>query len=390
MNMQQIARGWFVYTMTSSALDLAWVVLSFMAPQACFSLWGGVVADRFRKRRVLMAAQFANCAATLAMATVILSGRATFWDFIWFGAFNGAVLAFSMPARHAFVPELVPRRLILTAMALNTAGMNFARILGPALAGFLIARIAGGDTTSALGVGIVYCAIAALYFIAAATVSFVSQPGTPPAREVTSPVADLIEGLRYVRGNPPVLGLILLSIVPFLFGMPVNTLLPAFNEDVLGGTAEDLGLLLSGMGFGAIAGSLMLAAAGDLRRKGIWLIAASMGWAAATGALGFASTMAFTVMAVAAFGWLSSWTMALNRGLLQTHADMRMRGRVMSIDMMSHGLMPLGAIPVGMIADHFGVATALMTSGVLFLVCVGALAASAPAVRRIQSGFATA
>ena len=390
MNMQQIARGWFVYTMTSSAIDLAWVVLSFMAPQACFSLWGGVVADRFRKRRVLMAAQLANCAATLAMATVIITGRAAFWDFIWFGAFNGTVLAFSMPARHAFVPELVPRRLIFTAMALNTAGMNFARILGPALAGFLIAWIASGDTASALGVGIVYYAIAALYFMAAATVSFVSQPGAPHPREISSPLADLTEGLRYVRGNPPVLGLILLSIVPFLFGMPVNTLLPAFNQDVLGGGAEDLGLLLSGMGFGAIAGSLMLAAAGDLRRKGVWLIAASAGWAAATVALGFTSTMTLTVVAVAVFGWLSSWTMALNRGLLQSHADMRMRGRVMSIDMMSHGLMPLGAIPIGVIADAYGVAIALLASGVLFAVCVGALAASSPAVRRIDSGFAEA
>lgn len=390
MNMQQIARGWFVYTMTASAIDLAWVVLSFMAPQACFSLWGGVVADRFRKRRVLMAAQLANCAATLAMATIIVTGRATFWHFIWFGVFNGTVLAFSMPARHAFVPELVPRRLIFTAMALNTAGMNFARILGPALAGFLIARIASGDTTSALGVGVVYYAIAALYFMAAATVSFVSQPGAPHPRELSSPLADLTAGLRYVRGNPPVLGLILLSIVPFLFGMPVNTLLPAFNQDVLGGGAEDLGLLLSGMGLGAIAGSLMLAAAGDLRRKGIWLIAASVGWAAATAALGFTSTMTFTVVAVAVFGWLSSWTMALNRGLLQSHADMRMRGRVMSIDMMSHGLMPLGAIPIGIIADACGVAIALMASGVLFAVCVGALAASSPAVRRIDSGFAEA
>ena len=388
MNMQIIARGWLVYAMTESATDLALVTLSFMAPQVFLSLWGGVVADRFFKRRILIIAQLSNSLATVAMAAIIISGKVTFADFIWFGLFNGSVLAFSMPARHAFVPDLVPRRLIFTAMALNTAGMNLARVLGPVIAGFVIAWAAAGDTTSARGVGIVYCLIAALYFISAATVFFVQSRGAPRHGSGASPLADMKAGIAYVRAHPPVKGLILLSIVPFLFGMPMNTLLPAFNQDILGGGADDLGLLVSAMGVGAIVGSVTLAAAGELRRKRTALLALSAGWALSVAALGVAGGMAWAMIAVAAFGWTSSSTMALNRGLLQTQTTYTMRGRVMSIDMMCHGLMPLGAIPIGLIADGFGVAAALVASGALFALAVAGLARFSFAVQRIGAAAA--
>ena len=112
MNMQMIARGWLIYTLTSSALDLAWVTLSFMIPTVALSLFGGVLADRVQKRGIVALAQTLNCAATVIMAAIILMDRVSFWDFIWFGLFNGSVLALSMPARQAYVPEIVPERLI--------------------------------------------------------------------------------------------------------------------------------------------------------------------------------------------------------------------------------------------------------------------------------------
>ena len=164
MNMQIIARGWLVYALTSSATDLAWVTLSFMLPSVVFSLYGGVLADRLPKRGVIIIAQSMNCVATLLMALIIFRGEVSFWDFIWFGFFNGSVLALSMPARQAFVPELIPEKLIFTAMALNTTGWNLSRIIGPAFAGLLIAFLADGDKASTYGVGIVYLVIAFLYF----------------------------------------------------------------------------------------------------------------------------------------------------------------------------------------------------------------------------------
>lgn len=102
MNMQIIARGWLVYTLTSSAMDLAWVTLSFMLPQVALSLWGGVVADRMPKKRIIVLAQTLNCAATVVLGLIIITGHVSFWDFIWFGFFNGSILALSMPARQAF------------------------------------------------------------------------------------------------------------------------------------------------------------------------------------------------------------------------------------------------------------------------------------------------
>ncbi len=386
MNMQIVARGWLVYTLTASAMDLAWVTLSFMVPQVAFSLWGGVVADRLPKRRIITLAQALNCAAVVVMALIILGDRVTFWDFIWFGFFNGTVLALSMPARQAFVPELIPDRLIFTAMALNTTGWNLSRILGPALAGFLIAWVAAGDTSSTYGVGIVYLMIAVLYFLSAATMLLVKQAGRIKEPDDKSPLTDMLDGLRYVRANPPVLGLILLSIVPFLFGMPLNTLLPAFNEDILGGGPDDLGLLMSSMGVGAILGSLMLASMGGLRNKGVWLISTCVGWGVFTAAFGSAQVVWLAVVLVAAIGWLSAWNMSLNRGMLQVQVDSVMRGRIMSIDMMSHGLMPLGVIPISFIAERYSVAVALETAGVVFVLVVLGLALFTTSVRRVDEG----
>ena len=385
MNMQQVARGWLVYTLTSSAMDLAWVTLSFMLPMALFSLWGGVIADRLPKRRVIIGAQSLNGAATVALGAVIFTGNVTFWDFIWFGALNGTVLSLSMPARQAFVPELIPERLIFSGMSLTTTSWNISRIVGPAFAGFLIAWVAAGDTTSAEGVGIVYFIMAALYLASALTTVLISVPGNVRERDGKGPLEDIADGMRYVRANRPIFALIMLSVAPFLFAMPVNALLPAFNEDILGGGPDDLGLLMSVMGGGAILGSLTMASMGGLRNKGRWLVATCVVWGVSTLLIGLSQTVLLASAAVAAFGWLSAWNMSLNRGLLQLRVSDRMRGRVMSIDMMSHGLMPLGVIPIGFIAERYDVAIALVCAGLAFVVAIAALGLLSSSVRTVDA-----
>ena len=385
MNMQMLARGWLVYDLTDSALDLAWVMMSFTVPQILLSLWGGVAADRWPRRGILVAGQLLNAVATLAMALIILAEAVTFWHFIWFGAFNGGVLAVSIPARNAYMADLVAPRPFITAMALSTSGMNLARILAPMVGGLLIAVLAAGDTTSYFGVGVVYLVIVGLYFAAAGATYLVSATG--PVRVGSADgrqLDDMIEGVRYVFANPPVLALLLLSVVPFLFGWTLNTLIPAFNKDVLGGGPDDLGFLLSAMGVGAIVGSLMLAAAGDFRRKGAWVIGTCFAWAAAVVAFAASDTFLLAAAAVAAYGWLSSVNMALNRGLVSTVVEPHMRGRVLSVDMMAHGLMPLGIIPISLIAEAAGIAVALAASGLAFALAIGAVLVASPAVRRLD------
>ena len=150
-------------------------------------------------------------------------------------------------------------------MCIRDRSWNLSRILGPALAGFLIAIFADGDTSSTFGVGLVYFLLSGLYMISAVTVLFLKHEGKPVPGNRLSPLAETREGLIYVLNSPVVGGLILLSILPFLFGLTINTLLPAFSTDVLGGGPDDLGLLMTGMGAGAIIGSLALAKMGSIR-----------------------------------------------------------------------------------------------------------------------------
>ncbi len=370
MNMQMIARGWLIYSLTASALDLAWVTISFMFPSVLFSLYGGVLADRFPKRRLVVIAQTLNCLATLVMAAIIFANKATLWDFICFGFFNGTVLALSMPARQAFIPELIPQPLIFTAMALNNTGWNLSRLIGPAFAGGLIAWIADGNEQSAFGVGIVYLVIASLYLVSALTTLLVSVPGSPESASRSGTLSEMRQGFDYAFSHPRVLGLLVLSIIPFLFGMPINTLLPAFNQDILGGHADTLGFLISSMGGGAIVGSVLMAAMGGLRNKGRWLVISALGWGLLTVVFGLSENMLVAVLVMALVGLLSSWNMSLNRGLLQHEVASGMRGRIMSIDMMSHGLMPLGLLPISWIAQSHGVDVALMVSGLAFVLLI--------------------
>ena len=385
MNMQIVARGWLVYDLTASPLDLAWVTLSFMLPQVAFALWGGVLADRFPKRRIIATAQGLNFVATSVMAYVIITGAVTFWDFIWIGMFNGTVLALSMPARQAFVPELVGEKLVINAIALNTASWNLSRILGPTVAGAIIAVVAAGNTTSTFGVGIVYWIIAALYLTASVTTAGVGISGVRRGRHAgQSPFSDIAEGMRYVWGTKPVRGLILLALAPFLFGMPINTLLPAFSHDILHGGPDDLGLLLGCMGGGAIAGALMLARIGTVERKRVWLVGTCSVWGAMMGVFASTRSLVFAGGVIAAIGWLSAWNMALNGGQLQTIAEPAMRGRIMSINLMSQGLMPLGILPISYLAQVASVPIALGTAGVALL-CTALLLSRLEAVRSIDS-----
>jgi MFS family permease len=385
MNMQIVARGWLVYDLTSSPLDLGWVTLSFTLPQILFSLWGGVIADRLPKRTLILTGQSLNFVATSILAVIVFTDKVTFWDFIWFGAFNGTVLALSMPARQAFVPELVGDRRVFNAMALNTTSWNLARVLGPTLAGGLIAVVAAGNTSSTYGVGIVFFMIAALYFIAATTSLMVRKPGdVHEDKAIQGPLADIAEGFRYVLAHPPVFGLIMLSIVPFVFGMPINTLLPAFTEDVLGGGPDDLGVMLGTMGVGAIVGSLMLARLGDLKHKGTWLIGTCVAWGLLMAAFANTQWLSVAAMLIAMVGWASAWNMALNRGLLQMIVSPEMRGRILSIDMMSHGLMPLGILPIAYVAETVSIPAALMMAGAIFVVTM-LLMPLLPSVRAINS-----
>jgi MFS family permease len=387
MNMQLVAQGWLVYEMTSSALNLTWVTLAFMLPQVIFSPIGGVLADRIKKKPVIGWAPFANGIATLVMAYVVISGNVTFNDFIWVGLFNGTIMALSIPARTAFIPEIVGERLMFNAMAFNTAAWNLSRILGPALAGFMIAIFAAGDTSSAYGVGLVYVVLSILYFISAVTVLLITHKGKPTHRTEKSPLNDLYDGVQYVFSSPIVGGLILLSIFPFLFGLSINTFLPAFNRDVLFGGADDLGFLMTSMGVGAIVGSLLLAKLGNVRHKGYWVLVTNALWGLGVASFAITESYTYSLLTIAVVGFASAVNMSMNRSLIQLQVKQSMRGRVMSIDMMSHGLMPLGLVPIGYIVDQVSIQAGLATSGLILFAITVISSFLMPKIRAINTGY---
>ena len=388
MQMETVARGWLIYDMTGSPLDLTWVMLAYMLPVLVFSLAGGVMADRMRKKSIMVTSQMLNGVATVVLAYIIYSGDVTFAHFIYFGLFNGTVMSLGMPARSAVIPELVGEGSIVNAMALQSATYTLSRILGPVVAGGLIAYFAAGDTSSTLGVGVVFYVIAVLYIGCALATSLLHYTGSPSSGQTSGMIADVIEGFRYLRRERIIVGLLIMGFLPMTFGYNVMFLLPVFNVDVLGGGPDDLSFLVSAMGVGALVGSLVLARLGDIGNKGRVLFVSAYFWAAFL--LGFAiSGTLWSAMVFGTFAGLFGTAMgSLNMSVVQLASRPEIRGRVMAIMWMTYGFMPLGLIPISWLAEVVNIETALVLSALLLAGSMVLLGIFYPELKRIDKGHA--
>ena len=386
MQMQMVARGWLIYDITNSPMALAWVVLSFMLPSFVFSLWGGVVADRMRKKPIMIGAQLLNTAATVLLASIVYSGDITFWHFIYFGLFNGTVLSFSMPARAAVIPEIVPSHLVVNAMALQSSTFSMSRVAGPTLAGVLIAWFGGGDNTSATGVGIVFYVIAGMYLVSVAATALLRYTGDPRARTDAGMIEDIAEGFRYMGRERIILGLLVMGIVPMMFGFAPSFLAPVFNKEVIDGGPETLGYLMTAMGVGSLVGALTLARLGDIGGKGKVLFRASYLWAVGVACFALSPGLAAAMLFGVLIGVFSSLVGSLNMSVVTLAIKPEIRGRVMAIMMMSHGIMPLGMFPVAAAAEYIGIDVALLASAALLALSMAAIGWWFPELKTINKG----
>ncbi len=391
MQMQMVARGWLIYDITSSPLALSWVVLSFMLPSVVFSLGGGVLADRIRKKPIMIGGQLVNAAATVVLAAIVYRGDVTFWHFIYFGLFNGTVMSLSMPARAAVVPEIVPQRVMVNAMALQSATYSAARVAGPALAGWLIALFAGvggneAATSSTTAVGIVLYVIAAMYLVSVVATALLRYQGDPLPRPGAKMLDDVAEGFRYMGRERVVLGLLVMGIVPMMFGFAPSFLAPVFNKDILDGDPQTLGYLMTAMGVGSLAGSLLLARLGDIGGKGKVMFACCYVWALGLAGFALSPTLAVAMGFGVFIGIFGSMAGSLNMSVVTLAIAPEVRGRVMSIMMMSFGIMPIGMIPIAAAAEFTGIASALLGSAVLLAVSMAALGVWFPELRKIDKG----
>jgi MFS family permease len=356
---QSLVRPYLAYQLTDSPLALGIVMVSMAIPMLVLSPFGGALADRVERRRLVLIAQAAVIAGDAAVLGLLLAGRLEYWQLVLSTFALGCSFPISMPARHSIVVNLVGRRSLGNAVALTMGAQNVMRVVGPALAGFLIPVI---GLTGAYAVNL------GLFVLA-----FVTTLGVPrfePAGDVRSvPIRDsLMGGFRYVGENRLVLMLLLYGLVPIFLATPFQSLLVVFTEDVWHTGARGLGILNASIGLGGVAGSLFVAArpAGAGRQRVMMLSALLFG-----GLLAVAAVSPWPALAVGlvflGYGCSSAFG-TLNNTAIQLLIPDAVRGRISSFLMMSFSVPMLGTLPVSAAAEAFGAPLAVGVSSLLAMI----------------------
>ncbi len=358
MQMQIVARGWLAFDLTGQNTALGAMMLAFGAPSLVFTLWGGVIADRLPRRRTLLISQGVLCLNSAWIAVMVAVGLMEFWMLLAASFTQGVGFAFMGPARNAFIGSLVGREAVGNAIVLQQLSMNGTRVVGPALAGVFI-------SLWFIGVGGVYFITATGFLIAILTV-WRLPAGEPEARaEATSPLSDLMDGLRYVRSRPSVATLILTSFVLTAFAFPFQSFLPSLAEDIYDTGSQGLGVLSAVQAVGAVIAVVLVA--GIAGRASAWgqqlLLAFAFGGSVTL--LGFANNFATGLGAILLVGACSAGFQSLNNALSISYSASRYHGRVQSLNMLSWSLFGIASLPIGIVADIIGIRETLMIAGVL-------------------------
>jgi len=365
------AEGWLVYQMTGSTALLGIVAAASIGPMLFLSTWGGWIADRHPKRTVLVIAQIVSMLLSLLLAFLVWSGHVQPWQIIAVAALGGVVMAFDMPARQSFVIEMTSRQDLPNAIALNSSMVNGARIIGPALAGILMARF---------GVASCYL-IDGLSFIAVIIGLLAMRLPKHVRKTHTGSALDhALGGFRYVWENPRVLTILTLFAVVGVFGWSYAVLIPAFARDVLGLGEAGYGALLTASGVGALCGALSVTAASgkfsarQLALGGVWIFSVML----TLFAVNRNFHVALPLLAGAGFGLMLF--LSTSNAALQTSVPDEMRGRVMGVwALIFGGLTPFGSLESGVLARIFGVPATMIAGAVI---CAIAAAVTLAVVRR--------
>ncbi len=361
--MQSVAQAWLAYQLTHSAALLGVVGFAGQIPALLFSPAGGVVADRFARRQVLLATQATSMLLAFALAALTLSGRVTIAWILGLAALSGVVNAFDIPTRQAFAVDMVGREDLVNAIALNSSIFNGARVLGPAVAGILVARIGEGWCFLANGVS---------YFAVLGSLLAIRLPAPARAAHPSSAWTSVREGFVYVAQARPVRALLLLLGLVSLTGMPYAVLMPVFAQEILGGGARELGLLMGCSGTGALLGAVLLATRKSVRGLGTFVAFSAGGLGVALVAFAFSGSFWLSAALLVPVGFCMMSEMASSNTLIQSLIPDEMRGRVMSVyAMMFMGMAPIGALLAGALATRIGAPATVAGGGVLCL--LGAL-----------------
>jgi MFS family permease len=374
--MQTIAQNWLVYQLTGSAWDLGLVNFVGAIPLVPLTLHAGAIADRFSKRRIIFLTQAAMMVLAFVLAILCATGTVRLWHVIGLAFLLGAVQAIDTPARQAFVIELVGREDLANAIALNSGTFHGARVIGPAVAGILVATI--GVSGAFFLNGASFLAVLGALFLMDAALIRKAQPDIKTGE-------DLWGGVRYIARNRAPGSIVLLVSLSAFLAMPYYVLVPIFAKEVLGGGAEFYGGLMSAAGVGAVLGSLYAASGGAVRRKGALLTAGSISFPLLLLAFSLSRHYPVSLLVLAAIGFAFVIQNAPANSLLQSLVPDHLRGRVMAIYVsLFLGLLRMGGLVAGMIAEASSATMALM------IMATGSLAASLlmlrnfPELRRME------
>jgi len=362
--MQTVAQSWLVYRLTGSTLLLGTVGFASQIPVFLVAPIGGIVADRRNRHRVVIATQTSSMILAFILASLTLTNRIQVWEIMVLAGGLGVVNAFDIPARQAFLIDMVGRGDLMNAIALNSSMFNGARILGPAVAGILVAWVGEG-----------WCffvnAVSYIAVIVGLLLMRIEQPAN--LSHEGSPIENILEGFRFVRDAAPIRAILLLLGLVSLVGMPYSVLMPVFAHQILHGGARELGTLMGATGVGALLGALSLAARVGVKGLGRLIAVCAGGFGASLILFASSRSLWLSVILLVPVGFTMMVQMASSNTLLQSMSPDQLRGRVIAVySMMFMGMAPFGAFFAGAIAHRIGAPWTVAIGG---LACIaGAIA----------------
>ncbi len=360
--MEMVARTYLLYEITGSAAMLGIISLANAVPMVCLALFGGAIADRMPKKQLIQISQVGMTLVFLGNAIAVSTGYLgaahpeSWWVLMVTGVFMGVIMALAMPSRQAIIPELIERNQIMNAISLNTLGMSFFQLVGPAIAGFVIAGF---------GYATIFYLMAALNAAAIIFTSFL--PHMIPTLRKQSVISDISEGFKYIIRHRTLLIMLGFFVASVLLAMPFQMLMPIFAKDILKVGVAGQGTLMSASGLGAIVASLIMASLPS-KKRGMTFLACNllMGAGLVVFAFSVSWPLSLLMMLVVGMGRIGNNT--TGTALLQSHTDPVYLGRVMSIMMLNFGLSGLGAFFAAIMADLI---SPQMAIGILAMILIG-------------------
>ena len=367
MQMQMLSRGYLVYDMESSGSLLGLVNVGASIPMLVLPLFGGVLADRINRKRIIQAGQIAAALIAFSVFVLIRTERIDWFHLLVSSIMQGAMFALMMPARQALIPQLVGKGLLSNALALNTAAMSATTLAAPSVAGVLYGYFGPSNVYLLIGILSLGSCIATLFIRHNGDIEPDSKSHNVEGKgAINNLLSDISEGLKYVKSQRLIMVLLIMALATTVLAQPFRFLMPIFVVDVYNLGPESMGLLMSVMGLGALAGSIYIAAHGNKNRGRILLVGSFVSGLSLLG-VAVVPIYMWAVLFMIPLGLGDASRRTIIMTLIMEKSEERYRGRVMSIFMLNFGLMPLGVLPAGVISDLFGGQIAIGILAVLLI-----------------------